>query len=338
MKASGKMSVERFEKEFEKEFGVRIEIKKGGRLADNKARLASLRPADYKGPKSSNFEVSGRMHVANLKSKIDELFGVQADLYVGRRIAPDDVSLAAVRRGEVNFDKRDNSAASDQEEIEANISSVENSSVAFFQKLDEVVTGSEPLVEKIRTVSALGREHIDWNQTELLAKKSQNSNLMTGDTLYHEYSEGYIERLKTLHGTADSFEELALLFDEFRPMDKYDKGYDEESLEEVVQDLNQVEIPEDLPLEDLYYSYLGHVNEEYYQVDPMFLSQYPGIILDKYEAEEIAMLFDEGQGYILKACSDEQRDDFYQILMEEYGQEEFDEFYAHFFEDEEEEY
>lgn len=104
MNASGKMSVERFEQEFEKEFGVRIEIKIKGKLADDKARIASLRPADFEGSKASEFEVAGRMLVGNVKKKINELFGVDAELYLGRRIAPDDATLAALRRGDVSFD------------------------------------------------------------------------------------------------------------------------------------------------------------------------------------------------------------------------------------------
>jgi len=101
LKASGKMSVGRFEKEFEQEFGVRIEVKIGKRLADNSATLASLRPKDFKGAKSAEFKVSGNMHVRNVKKNITNTFGVTADLYHGRKIAPDNITLSALREGEV---------------------------------------------------------------------------------------------------------------------------------------------------------------------------------------------------------------------------------------------
>ena len=103
--ASGKMSVGRFEKEFEQEFGVRIEVKVGKRLADNSATLASLRPKDFKGAKSADFKVAGNMLVGNVKKNIHNTFGVTVDLYYGRRIASDEITLSALRDGNVKKDK-----------------------------------------------------------------------------------------------------------------------------------------------------------------------------------------------------------------------------------------
>jgi hypothetical protein len=103
--ASGKMSVGRFEKEFENAFSVRIEIKVGKRLADNSASLASLRPKDFKGDKSANFKVAGNMLVGNVKKNILKTYGLTADLYHGGRIAPDDITLSDLRKGNVKKDK-----------------------------------------------------------------------------------------------------------------------------------------------------------------------------------------------------------------------------------------
>jgi hypothetical protein len=103
--ASGKMSVGRFEKEFESVFNVRIEIKIGKGLADNSASLASLRPKDFKGAKSANFKVAGNMLVSNVKKNILKTYGITADLYHGRRIAPDDITLSDLRLGNVKKNK-----------------------------------------------------------------------------------------------------------------------------------------------------------------------------------------------------------------------------------------
>ena len=105
IKASGKMSVGRFEKEFEDVFGVRIEVKVKKRLADNNATLASLRPKDYSGAKSADFKVFGNMLVRNVKKNITKTFGVKVDLYHGGRIAPDNITLSDLRLGKVKKEK-----------------------------------------------------------------------------------------------------------------------------------------------------------------------------------------------------------------------------------------
>ena len=98
IKVSGRMSVGRFEKEFEKLFGVRCEVKKGGRYAADDASLASLRPKDFKGQKTVVFGVRGNMKVKSVKKKFNECFGLNLQLFIGSRIAPDDSTLASLRK------------------------------------------------------------------------------------------------------------------------------------------------------------------------------------------------------------------------------------------------
>jgi hypothetical protein len=98
IKVSGRMSVGRFEKEFEKLFGVRCEVKKGGRYAADDASLASLRPKDFKGQKTVVFGVRGNMKVMSVKKKFNECFGLNLQLFIGSRIAPDDSTLASLRK------------------------------------------------------------------------------------------------------------------------------------------------------------------------------------------------------------------------------------------------
>ena len=73
---SGRMSVGRFEEEFEKTFGVRCNVKLSKwRNADNKATLASIRPKDFDAPKKVNLPIVGNMTVRTLKARFEANFG-----------------------------------------------------------------------------------------------------------------------------------------------------------------------------------------------------------------------------------------------------------------------
>ncbi|ODS30443.1 MAG: hypothetical protein SCARUB_04451, partial [Candidatus Scalindua rubra] len=101
IKASGRMSVGRFEKEFEDEFGVKCQIKDGRKLADDNATLASLRPDDFKGSKTVDFTIRGNMLIKNIKEKFNETFGSNIQFYNKNRVAPDEITLGALREGRV---------------------------------------------------------------------------------------------------------------------------------------------------------------------------------------------------------------------------------------------
>ena len=71
---SGRMSVGRFEDEFEKTFGVRCNVKLSKwRNADNKATLASIRPKDFNAPKKVNLPIVGNMTVRTLKERFEAI-------------------------------------------------------------------------------------------------------------------------------------------------------------------------------------------------------------------------------------------------------------------------
>nr|MBC8214977.1 hypothetical protein [Candidatus Neomarinimicrobiota bacterium] len=108
LKVSGRMSVGRFEKEFEDEFGVKCQIKDCGKLADDNATLASLRPEDFKGPKVVDFSPSGNMLVKNVKKKFTKNFGANIQFYYKNRVVLEDITFGELQRGEV---KKDNDPA-----------------------------------------------------------------------------------------------------------------------------------------------------------------------------------------------------------------------------------
>jgi hypothetical protein len=103
---SGRMSVERFNDEFQKTFGVRCNVKISKWVnADGKATLASIRPKDFKGPSKVDLSIVGNMTVGTLKKRFEENFGVMIELYIGRKIAPDDVTIGAIREGRAKASK-----------------------------------------------------------------------------------------------------------------------------------------------------------------------------------------------------------------------------------------
>ena len=120
---SGRMSVGRFEEEFEKTFGVRCNVKLSKwRNADNKATLASIRPKDFDAPKKVNLPIVGNMTVRTLKARFEANFGVMIELYVGRKIAPDNVTIGAIREGRVDLSK-----SKKAEKVEEQIDSTDTS-------------------------------------------------------------------------------------------------------------------------------------------------------------------------------------------------------------------
>jgi hypothetical protein len=103
---SGRMSVERFNGEFQKAFGVRCNVKISKWVnADGKATLASIRPKDFKGPPKVDLSIVGNMTVGTLKKRFEENFGVMIELYIGRKIAPDNVTIGAIREGRAKVSK-----------------------------------------------------------------------------------------------------------------------------------------------------------------------------------------------------------------------------------------
>ena len=98
-KASGRMSVERFEKLFEQEFGVYCDILDAkGRIASGKDSLANLRPHDFEAPGKVNFSLSGNMLAENVQKKFRENFGLELQIY--KLSKPDEKdTLASLRRG-----------------------------------------------------------------------------------------------------------------------------------------------------------------------------------------------------------------------------------------------
>ena len=79
---AGRMTVEKFERLFQAEFGVYCDlIDQKGNFADESATLASLRPDDFEGPKKVDFSLRANMQVGNVIKKVKENFGIDIIIY-----------------------------------------------------------------------------------------------------------------------------------------------------------------------------------------------------------------------------------------------------------------
>jgi hypothetical protein len=93
-KISGRMSVERLQKQFKDNFGSSLRVYKGAVFADPKATLASIRTSDDKG---GEFLVRGNMHVGTFEDDMLKRFGIRVQVSSAddSKLLPNDMTLAA---------------------------------------------------------------------------------------------------------------------------------------------------------------------------------------------------------------------------------------------------
>lgn len=77
-KFSGRMSIERLQKQFKNEFGGTLRVYYGNKFADPSATIASIRKGGTS--KSGEFDVSGNMHVGRFEKVLKEQFGIKVQV------------------------------------------------------------------------------------------------------------------------------------------------------------------------------------------------------------------------------------------------------------------
>ena len=224
---SGRMSVGRFEEEFEKTFGVRCNVKLSKwRNADNKATLASIRPKDFDAPKKVNLPIVGNMTVRTLKARFEANFGVMIELYVGRKIAPDNVTIGAIREGRVNISK-DKKTDMVEEKVElSNTSENSNESVSLseeqIKEFEEKIESAEDHWDYISAAKEIGYEgDKKWarevfKKAESLLENSADFSSMAESVSYADYlgdKEYATELYKKAEELAEEFYEVNNLAD-----------------------------------------------------------------------------------------------------------------------------
>jgi hypothetical protein len=166
---SGKMSVDKFEKEFEKEFGVYSDVIINGKLAPQSASLASLRPKDFKGPKTVDFSLKANMLVGNVKKKFKEAFGFDIQIY--ELANPDDKrTLASLRKNVISDEQesknQDFERAGTDEPIE------NDELIAELKKEEETAEWDSDFIDLgIRVIDELGDK--EWGRS--LFKKAEKA-------------------------------------------------------------------------------------------------------------------------------------------------------------------
>lgn len=94
---NGRMSVKNLKKQFKEAFGASLRVYNGKELADDDARLASIRTGDAKG---GDLSVRGNMKVGGFEKKMLEIYGISVQVAdaADTQLVPDDVTIASVAR------------------------------------------------------------------------------------------------------------------------------------------------------------------------------------------------------------------------------------------------
>ena len=121
---TGRMTVEKFERLFQAEFGVYCDlIDQKGNFADESATLASLRPDDFEGPKKVDFSLRANMQVGNVIKKVKENFGI--DIIIYELAEPEEKStLASVSK--FTYLKQQKKIAHNSDELDKIVASLED--------------------------------------------------------------------------------------------------------------------------------------------------------------------------------------------------------------------
>jgi len=266
---SGRMSVGRFEDEFEKTFGVRCNVKLSKwRNADNKATLASVRPKDFDAPKKVNLPIVGNMTVRTLKERFEANFGVMIELYVGRKIAPDNVTIGAIREGRVDLSKNKKVKKVEEEVMSTKTSDNSNESVSISDEQIKEFKEREKEAEYMGDYLYLAGEVGEAGDLQWAKKLLEVSFQKT------EYLRDYISVAECVlkYDLGNDFaiscykkaEDLATDFDDFNSLAKSilsDEDYGEKRLGDKEWGLRLVKQAESL--EDKDYSLLVDTIEEY---------------------------------------------------------------------------
>ncbi len=94
---NGRMSVKNLKKQFKEAFGASLRVYNGDELADDDARLASIRTSSAKGGELS---VRGNMQVGNFEKKMHEIYGISVQVAdaADTQLVSDDVTIASITR------------------------------------------------------------------------------------------------------------------------------------------------------------------------------------------------------------------------------------------------
>lgn len=92
-KVSGRMSVERLQRQFKSNFGGTLRVYNGARFADPKATLASIRKGNVKG---GEFSASGNMFIKRFENEMKKNFGIKVQVANKNndKLLPDNTSLS----------------------------------------------------------------------------------------------------------------------------------------------------------------------------------------------------------------------------------------------------
>jgi hypothetical protein len=97
LKITGRMSVERLQREFKASFGGSLRVYNGSIFADPKATLASIRKGDASG---GEFTASGNMFCGRFEKEVLEKFGIKVQVATkdNTALVADNTSLSKLEK------------------------------------------------------------------------------------------------------------------------------------------------------------------------------------------------------------------------------------------------
>ena len=227
---TGRMTVEKFERLFQAEFGVYCDlIDQKGNFADESATLASLRPDDFEGPKKVDFSLRANMQVGNVIKKVKENFGI--DIIIYELAEPEEKStLASVSK--FTYLKQQKKIAHNSDELDKIVASLEDE--------DDV----EDLGTKYYELSIKGHD----GEIQIFRLNKEEAESLRES--YEEDEENFLS--DNLNG-GDFFEEP--IIEAVYSVDIFDAELKDENGNEIKISDQQIEINEQIESSDLYENY-----------------------------------------------------------------------------------
>ncbi len=163
---NGRMSVKNLKKQFKEAFGASLRVYNGKELADDDARLASIRTGDAKG---GDLSVRGNMKVGGFEKKMLEIYGISVQVAdaADTQLVPDDVTIASLNG-------KTGSGATENSDVSVPYNPIQQNGSEPKTNNEEILKLKAEIAEKDAALSQMQTE-LEKVRTELTSLKEQYS-------------------------------------------------------------------------------------------------------------------------------------------------------------------
>ena len=163
---NGRMLVKNLKKQFKEAFGASLRVYNGKELADDDARLASIRTGDAKG---GDLSVRGNMKVGGFEKKMLEIYGISVQVAdaADTQLVPDDVTIASLNG-------KTGSGATENSDVSVPYNPIQQNGSEPKTNNEEILKLKAEIAEKDAALSQMQTE-LEKVRTELTSLKEQYS-------------------------------------------------------------------------------------------------------------------------------------------------------------------